>query len=104
MHVLFDLAEDTQSITCAMHILFDHTDEQREATDVMIHLQSTSKCIMKSYEDAGFHGSDKDMNGADIHHPFKKPKNKELISEEKAYNCELSKKRIISENAIGAAK
>ncbi|NER06128.1 MAG: transposase family protein [Okeania sp. SIO3C4] len=52
--------------------------------------------------DSGYQGINRFDSNAEI--PFQKPKNGRLTPEQKAYNRELSKKRIKVENVIGETK
>jgi hypothetical protein len=60
--------------------------------------------------DLGYQGILKDYEGENIQIPFKKPRksknnpNPSLTAEQKAYNKELSKTRVLVEHAIGSLK
>lgn len=54
--------------------------------------------------DLGYQGLDKDLPGADVITPFKKPKGGKLTAQQKEFNKKLSRRRIVVEHAIGGAK
>lgn len=55
------------------------------------------------YFDLGFLGVEKDYD-VNIGIPFKKKKNQNLTDDQKAYNKQVSKNRIVVEHAIGGMK
>jgi hypothetical protein len=54
------------------------------------------------WEDLGFIGLNPD--NADVRRPIKKPPKRELLDEEKAFNRQISSKRVKVEHAIGQCK
>jgi len=58
---------------------------------------------IKTYLDLGFKGIDKDYSLQAIL-PFRKPRTRELTSEQKAYNKKVSRIRVIGENALAGVK
>ena len=67
-------------------------DEERIKFDVPVVL----------WQDLGFVGLNPD--NADVRRPVKKPRKKELLAEEKAFNKRISSKRVKVEHAIGQCK
>ena len=54
------------------------------------------------WEDLGFVGMNPD--NADVRRPIKKPRKKELLDHEKAFNRQISSKRVKVEHTIGQCK
>ena len=105
IHMLFDCAPHIlEDITDGMHMLFNSTQIQLDVMDSKRRLLNPPRDQMQVRADSGFQGLKKDLRKADVHHPYKKSKNKKLTQEQKAYNRILSKKRISIENVIGAIK
>ena len=54
------------------------------------------------WEDTGFIGLNPD--NADVRRPIKKPRKRELLADEKAFNRQISSKRVKVEHTIGQCK
>ncbi len=64
----------------------------------------TRRMILRVLGDPGFQGLDKDLPGADVVTPIRKPRGGELTKKEKRHNKRLSKERVAVENAIASVK
>ena len=64
----------------------------------------TRKMILRVLGDSGFQGLQKDLPGASVVTPEKKPKGGELTKAQKRHNKRLSKERVLVENAIASVK
>ena len=66
--------------------------------------KETRGMILRVLGDAGFRGLGKDMPGAEVVTPVKKPKGGELTGRQKAHNKRLSRERARVENAIASVR
>ena len=80
------------------------TPRGQKALQMIERLLKNTPHVMKVLADLGFQGIQKDILGAMALYPIKKPPKGKLEPEEEEYNRQLSKLRVIVENAIGAAK
>ena len=72
--------------------------------EIIEKMRESPKDRMQVLGDSGFQGIQDDLQGADAFTPIKRPRNGKLTAKQKKYNRELSRRRVIVENAIGAAK
>ena len=66
--------------------------------------ERTRKMILRVLGDSGFQGLQKDLPGAKVVTPVKKPRGGELTKAQKKHNKRLSKERVLVENAIASIK
>lgn len=64
----------------------------------------TRRMMLRVLADSGFQGLDKDLPGAEVVVPIKKPRGGQLTKRQKAHNKRLSKERVAVENAIASVK
>ena len=66
--------------------------------------EGTRRMALRVLADSGFQGLDKDLPGADVVTPIRKPRGGQLTKRQKARNRKLSKERVRVENAIASVK
>ena len=64
----------------------------------------TRRMVLRVLGDSGFQGLQKDLPGADVATPERKPRGGELTKKQKRHNKRLSKERVRVENAIASIK
>lgn len=87
-------------------LMLGATDEGHEHDYPMLKKNKLPEAIpkkVKTYLDLGFKGIDKDYS-LQIIMPFRKPRTRDLSSEQKAYNKKVSRIRVIGENALAGVK
>ncbi len=66
--------------------------------------KGAGRMALRVLGDSGFQGLDKDLPGAEVVTPIRKPRGGQLTKKQKAHNKRLSKERVVVENAIASVK